>query len=60
MTIVAATVGLLAVGDSTITLQNVDVVDQVKRDFQMKSSQSSVRIGHEFLENNFAGSLMQT
>lgn len=60
MTIVAATVGLFAVGDSTITLQNVDVVDQAKRDFQMKSSQSSVRIGHEFLENNFAGSLMQT
>ena len=60
MTIVTVAIALFAANDSTITLQNVDVVDQAKRDFQMKTSQSSVRIGHDYLENNYAGSLMQT
>ncbi len=48
------------VPDSTIKLQGVTVTGKSKRDYQMKSSQSSVQVSHDFLETNLAGSLMQT
>jgi iron complex outermembrane receptor protein len=46
--------------DSTISLRGVTVTGKSQRDYQMKSSQTGVQISHAFLENNFAGSLMQT
>ncbi len=49
-----------APADTTITLRNVTVTGQQRRDYQMRTSQSEVQIGHEFLQQNFAGSLMQT
>ena len=58
--ILAAAMTLCAVNDTTITLSSVTVTGQAKRDFQMKSSQSAVQVGQDFLEQNFSGSLMQT
>ena len=58
--ILAAAMTLWAVNDTTITLSSVTVTGQAKRDFQMKSSQSAVQVGQDFLEQNFSGSLMQT
>ena len=58
--LLAAAMMLCAANDTTITLNSVTVTGQAKRDFQMKSSQSAVQVGQDFLENNFSGSLMQT
>ena len=58
--ILAAAMTLWAVNDTTITLSSVTGTGQAKRDFQMKSSQSAVQVGQDFLEQNFSGSLMQT
>lgn len=49
-----------AAGDTTIVLQEVNVSGQQRRDFQMRSSQSTVQVSSEFLQQNLAGSLMQT
>ena len=46
--------------DTTIALQNVTVSGQRQRDFQMRSSQSAVQISHDYLQQHFSGSLMQT
>ena len=46
--------------DSTILLNDVTITGANHQDYQMKSSQSSVQISHDYLERNFAGSLMQT
>ena len=51
---------MAAPSDSTITLGGVTVTGQARRDYQMKASQSSIQISHDYLETNFAGSLMQT
>ena len=59
-TILAAAAMLFAANDSTIVLNGVTVVDAAKREFQMKSSQNSVRISKTYLEENIAGSLMQS
>ena len=49
-----------AVEDTTVTLSNVTVTGLQRRDYQMRSSQSTVQVGHEYLGQHFAGSLMQT
>ena len=46
---------------TTVTLhKGVTVTGQQRRDYQMRSSQSEVQISHDYLQQNFAGSLMQT
>lgn len=50
----------VAVNDSTVTLQSVTVSGQQRRNYQMRSSHSSVQVGREYIGHNFAGSLMQT
>ena len=49
-----------APADTTIALDAVTVTGQHTHDYQMRSSQSEVQVSHEFLQQNFAGSLMQT
>ena len=46
--------------DTTIAIQNVEVTGMARQHQQMKSSQNSVQVGRDYLENNLAGSLMQT
>ena len=46
--------------DTVITLHDVTVTGLQRREYQMRSSQSAVQIGQDFLQQNFAGSLMQT
>ncbi len=46
--------------DTTIALQGVTVSGQRQRDFQMRSSQSAVQISHDYMQQHFSGSLMQT
>ena len=47
-------------GDTTVVLQGVTVSGQRQRDFQMRSSQSAVQVSHDYLQQHFSGSLMQT
>ena len=56
----AAMIMSSAPADTTISLNAVTVTGQQHRDYQMRSSQSEVQVSHEFLQQNFAGSLMQT
>ncbi|MCR4603148.1 MAG: TonB-dependent receptor [Prevotella sp.] len=58
--LLAVAVGATAPADTVITLDAVTVTGQRQRDYQMRSSQSAVQVSKEFLEHNFAGSLMQT
>ena len=51
---------LTSAADTTISLNAVTVTGQHTHDYQMRSSQSEVQVSHEFLQQNFAGSLMQT
>lgn len=46
--------------DSVIVLHDVTVSGQRQREFQMRSSQSTVQVSHDYLQQNFAGSLSQT
>ena len=46
--------------DTTVTLNTVTITGQRRREQQMRSSQSEVQVSHEFLQQNLAGSLMQT
>lgn len=59
-TLLVAALTLWAPPDSTVTLQGITVTGKSQRDFQMKSSQSSVQVSHDYLEQNFSGSLMQS
>ena len=58
--LLAAAMWTCAPADSTIALDGVTVTGQRQRDFQMRTSQSAVQISHDYLQQNFAGSLMQT
>ena len=46
--------------DTTVSLQGVTVTENARRDYQMRTSQSAVQVSHAYLEQNFAGSLMQS
>jgi len=59
--------GILAAGllgcampDTTVTLDAVTVTGQQRRERLMRTSQSEVQVGRDYLEQHFAGSLMQT
>ena len=49
-----------AVVDSTVVLKDVTVSGNSSHNYQMRSTLSGLQISHSFMENNFAGSLMQT
>ncbi len=46
--------------DTTVVLHGVTVSGQRQRDFQMRTSQSAVQVSHDYLQQHFSGSLMQT
>ncbi len=46
--------------DTTVSLQGVTVTENARKDYQMRSSQSAVQVSRTYLEQNFAGSLMQS
>ncbi len=50
----------MAVNDTIVKLDDVTVTGRQRRDYQMRSSQSAVQVSHDFLQQHFAGSLMQT
>ena len=58
--LLAATLIVCAANDTIVSLDDVTITGQSKRDYLMRSSQTSVQVNRDFLENNFAGSLMQT
>ena len=58
--LLAATLCGVEPADTTITLNAVTVTGQQRRNYQMRSSQTTVQVNREFLNTNFAGSLMQT
>ncbi|MBQ3875414.1 MAG: TonB-dependent receptor [Bacteroidaceae bacterium] len=58
--LLAATLMACAANDTIVSLDDVTITGQSKRDYLMRSSQTSVQVNRDFLENNFAGSLMQT
>ena len=58
--LLAATLCMVEPEDTTVTLDAVTVTGQQRRDYQMRTSQTTVQVSSEFLNRNFAGSLMQT
>ena len=58
--LLAAVLYASAPADTTIQLRNVTVTGQQRRDYQMRTSQTGVQVNREYLQSNFAGSLMQT
>ena len=58
--ILAAALMSLAANDTTVTLDAVTITGQQRRDQLMRSSQSAVQISSDFLQQHFAGSLMQS
>ena len=49
-----------AAPDSTVTLRGVTVTGKSQRDYQMRSSHSTVQISRDYLDTHFSGSLMQS
>ncbi|MBP5717315.1 MAG: Plug domain-containing protein, partial [Bacteroidales bacterium] len=60
LSLLAATVCAGSLADSTITLENVAVTGQARREQEMRNSQSAEHVNRDFIEGNFAGSRMQT
>lgn len=58
--LLAAALFSCAEPDSAVRLDDVIVVGNATRDFQMKSSQTALQINRDYIDNNFSGSLMQT
>ena len=50
----------LAANDTIMPIDTVIVAGLQRQNFQMRSSQSTVLVSHEYLQQYFAGSLMQT
>ena len=50
----------VAPDDTTVVLKGVTVSGQRQRDYQMRTSQSAVQVSHDYLQQHFSGSLMQT
>ena len=59
-TLLAGSHADVAYDDTTVVLQGVTVSGQRQRDFQMQTSQSAVQVSHDYLQQHFSGSLMQT
>ena len=60
LNLMVATLLWLTQPDTVVTLKDVTVSGNARRDYLMKSSQNSVRVSHDYLEQHFSGSLMQT
>ena len=60
MVCVADNQSQIAPEDTTVVLRGVTVSGQRQRDYQMRSSQSAVQVSHDYLQQHFSGSLMQT
>ena len=58
--LLAAMLYVLAPNDSVVKLRNVTITGQQRHDYQMRTSQTEVQVNRDFLQQNFAGSLMQT
>ena len=58
--LLAAMLCALAPKDTVVTLHDVTINGLGRREYQMRSSQSTVKVSQEYLRQNFAGSLMQT
>ncbi|MCR5432840.1 MAG: TonB-dependent receptor plug domain-containing protein, partial [Bacteroidaceae bacterium] len=58
--LLAATLFVVEPADTAVTLDAVTVTGKKRRDYQMRSSQTTVQVNHEYMNQNFAGSLMQT
>ena len=58
--LLSAALWAVAPADTTVTLDAVTVTGQQRRQFQMRSSQTMVRVNRDFLNQNFSGSLIQT
>lgn len=58
--LLAATLMTCAVSDTTVTLGGVTVTGSQRQQYQMRSSQSSVQVSRDYLQQHFSGSLMQT
>ncbi len=43
-----------APGDTTVVMEQVDVASQRRRDFQMRTSQSSIQVTSDYLKQNLA------
>ena len=56
----AALLSLAEPADTTIQMGEVEVRGTARQHQQMKTSQSSVQVTKDYLEQNFSGSLMQT
>ena len=56
----AAALFWTAVPDTLVELKDITVTGKARRDYLMKSSHNSVQVGHDYLEQHFSGSLMQT
>ena len=41
-----------APGDTTVVMEQVDVASQRRRDFQMRTSQSSIQVTSDYLKQN--------
>ena len=52
--------GVVAPEDTTLVLHEMTVSGQRQRDYLMRSSQSTVQVSHDYLQQHFSGSLMQT
>ncbi len=59
-TLLAAALTMCAANDTVVTLDAVTIQGQSRRDYQMRSSQSGIMISRDLMEQNLAGSLMQT
>ncbi|MCR5270111.1 MAG: TonB-dependent receptor [Prevotella sp.] len=46
--------------DTTVVLKEVTVSGQQQRNYLMRTSQSAIQVSHDYLQQHFSGSLMQT
>ena len=58
--LLAAMLSAVEPTDSAVTLGDVTVTGLQRRDQHMRTSQTAVQVGRDYLEQNLAGSLMQT
>ena len=46
--------------DTTVVLKEVTVSGQQQRNYLMRTSQTAIQVSHDYLQQHFSGSLMQT
>ena len=60
LNLMAAALVWVAAPDTIVELKDVTVTGNARRDYLMKSSQNSVQVNRDYMEQHFGGSLMQT